>query len=137
MSAPPELAVLAERIGRSPFHQWLSLEMVAADSDGVLITAAWRDEIVSQVDPPIMHGGVVAALLDVGGLYALLASGAPVRNTAYLHVDFHRSVVPGPVQVRGEPVRIGRSLSVAQAKLFGGDGQLLASGRGGYVGPRS
>lgn len=128
-----DYATLARRIRVAPYHQWLAMELESADADGVVIGIKWRDEMQSRTDPPIMHGGIVAALLDVAGLYAILAAGGTVRSTAYLHVDYHKSVPPGPVKVRSEAIRIGRALSVADAFLYGAALDPLASGRGGYV----
>lgn len=124
---------LSARIRISPFHRWLALELESADASGAVVAIRWRDELVSRAEPPIMHGGIVAALIDVAGLYAVLAAGGAVRSTAYLHVDYHKSVPPGPVKVRSKVIRLGRSLSVAEAMLYGDRPDLLASGRGGYV----
>lgn len=128
-----DYAALALRIRAAPFHQWLALELESASADGVVLGINWRDEMQSRTEPPIMHGGIVAALLDVAGLYAILAGGGTVRSTAYLHVDYHKSVPPGPVKVRSKAIRIGRALSVADAYLYGSAPDPLASGRGGYV----
>lgn len=128
-----DYATLAVRIRAAPFHQWLALELESADAGGVVVGIHWRDELVSRAEPPTMHGGIVAALIDVAGLYAVLAAGGAVRSTAYLHVDYHRSVPPGPVKVRSKVIRLGRSLSVADAMLYGDRPDPLASGRGGYV----
>ena len=128
-----DYAALALRIRAAPFHQWLALELESANADGVVIGIKWRDELRSRTEPPIMHGGIVAALIDVAGLYAVLAAGGTVRSTAYLHVDYHKNVPPGPVKVRSKAIRIGRALSVADSVLYGTAPDPLASGRGGYV----
>ena len=128
-----DYAALAERIRVAPFHQWLALELESASPEGVVVGIKWREEMRSRTDPPIMHGGIVAALIDLAGLYAVLAAGGVVRSTAYLHVDYHKNVVPGPVRVRSRAIRIGRALSVAEAVLYGALPEPLASGRGGYV----
>lgn len=128
-----DYAALAVRIRAAPFHQWLELELESANADGVILGIKWRDELVSRAEPPIMHGGIVAALIDVAGLYAVLAAGGAARSTAYLHVDYHKSVPPGPVNVKSKVIRIGRTLSVADTVLYGATPAPLASGRGGYV----
>lgn len=127
-----DLRFLADRLRVAPFHQWLDLRLVSADGDGVAIEMAWRSEIVSRSEPPIMHGGVVSALIDVAGLYAVLAAGGAASGTAYLHVDFHRAVPPGPVTVRGRAVKLGRRISISEAEVICGENEIFASGRGGY-----
>lgn len=128
-----DFAALAERIRVAPFHQWLAVELSSADRGEVVVLAKWRDEMRSRLDPPIMHGGIVAALLDLAGLYAVLAGGQGVRTTAYLHVDYHKAVSPGPLRVKAKPIRLGRAISVAEAFLYGAADEPLASSRGGYV----
>lgn len=127
-----DLQFLADRLRVAPFHQWLDLKLASADGEGVAIEMTWRTEIISRPEPPIMHGGVVSALIDVAGLYAILAAGGAASGTAYLHVDFHRPVSPGPVTVRGRAVKLGRRMSIAEADVINGDKEILASGRGGY-----
>ncbi|MDN3563626.1 PaaI family thioesterase [Paeniroseomonas aquatica] len=126
---------LAERIVRAPFHRWLGLEVEKADATGVELVMPWRGEIVSRADPPIMHGGVVAALIDTAGLYAVLAAGGSAIGTAYMHVDYHRPVVSGTVRVRARALKLGRRISVAEAMVYGEGPEPLASGRGGYFPP--
>lgn len=111
----------------------MSLQLEAADQNGVTIVMSWRNEMQSRTEPPIMHGGIVASLIDVCGLYTVLAAGGDVRSTAYLHVDYHRSVIPGLVRVTGRAIRIGRSISIAESFIYGTTSEPLASGRGGYV----
>ncbi len=145
MSTPPDMgdlvphagdagfAVLARRIRIAPFHQWLALELDSASPEEVVISARWRDEMRSRLDPPIMHGGIVASLLDLAGLYAVLAGGRVVKSTAYLHIDYHKPVPPGDVRVRARTLRLGRTISVSEAFISGPAGEPLASSRGGYV----
>jgi uncharacterized protein (TIGR00369 family) len=66
-------------------------------------------------------------------LYTLLMQGAPAKATADLRVDYHRPATSGPVTATGRIVKIGRQLSVAETRLLGPDGKLLASGRGAYI----
>ncbi len=131
--AASDFAALAARIRVAPFHQWLAVELDAAGPQEVVISARWRDEMRSRMDPPIMHGGIVASLLDLAGLYAVLAAGQIVKSTAYLHIDYHKPVPPGAVHVKARPIRLGRTISVAEAFLCGPAGEPMARSRGGYV----
>ena len=125
---------LRERLLIAPFHRWLNLGIVELNASELVLEMPWRDEIVSNPAISSAHGGILSSLIDLTGLYAILAFGGAVRATADLHVDFHRPATPGPLRAIGEPVKIGRQVSVARVRVVNIDGVLLASGRGAYIG---
>jgi len=128
---PEMLKIMHERLSRAPFHQWLGLVLVDCGQGWVEFEMPWRDEIVSVPEPPTLHGGISASLIDMGGLAAIRTTGANVVGTIYMHVDYHRGGRPGPIITRGEIVKVGKTMGVAEAKILQ-DGHLIASGRGGY-----
>jgi uncharacterized protein (TIGR00369 family) len=133
MSAKPSREEVAARLTRSPYHQWLGLELASLDGEWIEIRMPWRDEVVSRNDPvPLVHGGVLAALIDLAGLQAVYAQGGKPNGTAYMHVDYHRPATRPPFTVRARPLKLGKSLSTAEAFVHDAEGQLVASGRGGY-----
>ena len=79
------------------------------------------------------HGGILATLVDLAADWALVSRTGRGVPTIDLRVDYHRAAMPGPLTIRGEVVHAGRQFSVAEAKVFDGDGKLLASGRGTYL----
>jgi acyl-coenzyme A thioesterase PaaI-like protein len=91
-----DFAVLAARIRVAPFHQWLAVELESAKPGEVVVLAKWRDEMRSRLDPPIMHGGIVAALLDLAGLYAVLAGGQGSRARPICMSTITRRYRPAP-----------------------------------------
>lgn len=120
----------------SPFQRWLGLRLEAAGPEGVEIVMPWREEIVSNPEPPTVHGGILATLIDLAGLYSLLAQGVVTTATADLRVDYHRPAAPGPIRAKGRVIRSGSRVSTAETALFAEDGTLLASGRGTYLSTR-
>ncbi|PKP92728.1 MAG: thioesterase [Alphaproteobacteria bacterium HGW-Alphaproteobacteria-14] len=126
-------AGLQEMLDIAPFHHWLGPKIQSCSEDGLELTMPWREEIVSNPVLGAAHGGVLAALIDLTGLYALVMHGTQAKATADLRVDYHRPATTGPIIARGQVVKTGRQLSVAEARIFGPDGKLLASGRGAYI----
>jgi len=118
----------------APFHRWLDLRVVALKSQELILELPWRDEIVSNPAIGSVHGGVLSALIDLTGLYAINVLGGSARATADLRVDFHRPAVSGPLRAMGRVVKLGKQLSVAETHIEDIEGRLLASGRGAYVG---
>ena len=124
---------LEEMLRIAPFHQWLGVEIKSHSADQLQLLMPWRNEIVSNPVLGAAHGGVLAALIDLTGLYTLLAMGAKVKATADLRVDYHRPATSGPLTATGRIVKIGRQISVAETHITGPEGKLVASGRGAYT----
>lgn len=117
----------------SPFHRWLRLRIVSQANDSLELEMPWRDEIVSNPAIGAAHGGILSALIDLTGLYAVLSAGGVAKATADLRVDFHRAATEGPLRAIGHPIKMGRTLCIADTQILSADGRLLASGRGAYV----
>lgn len=135
MNAPavPGLEELRDLLALAPFHRWLGLSIAEVGANELVISMPWRDEIISNPTVGAAHGGIVSALIDLTGLYTIIAMGGAARATADLHVDFHRPAKPGPLRAIGSPVKLGRQISVAATRILAADGTLVASGRGAYV----
>lgn len=116
----------------APFHRWLNLELLSQSPSGIELSMPWRPEIVSNPSIGSAHGGILSALIDLTGLYTVLAAGGSVKATIDLRVDFHRPATGGPLKVTGRPVKIGRSIAVAEARIETEEGKLISSGRGAY-----
>jgi uncharacterized protein (TIGR00369 family) len=132
MSEEITLERVRELVTRAPYHRWLGLKVVAVHDDGVELVATWREEWVVNPERRYTHGGVLAALVDLGADWAMvkkLGRGVP---TIDLRVDYHSPAMPGDLTVRGKAVRIGSQFSTAEAHIYDRDGKLLASGRGTY-----
>ena len=119
-------------ITRAPYHQWLGLKVTAVHDDGIELTATWREEWVVNPDRRYTHGGVLAALIDLGADWALVRRTGRGVPTLDLRVDYHNAAMPGDLVVRGKVVKFGSQFSTCEAQIFDAQGKLLASGRGTY-----
>ena len=120
-------------VTRAPYHKWLGLKVIAVHDDGIEIKATWREEWVVNIERRFTHGGILAALVDLGADWAMvrkLGRGVP---TIDMRVDYHRAAMPGDLICKGKVVRAGGQFSVAEASIFDGDCKLCASGRGVYL----
>lgn len=80
---------------------------------------------------PIVHGGLVATLLDTamgGACWSTLEDGETFL-TADLHVDFLRSARPGTLRAEGRVVQRTRRVVFCAAELYDADGEHLAIAR--------
>lgn len=118
-----------ELFDKSPFHRWLGCEVVRMDAEEVVLRLPFRDEFVGDPDHPGYHGGVLGALIDVAGTFAVIAVAEQDCITVDYRVDFLRPAVPGPLVARAHSVKTGRTLGVAEAHVNDEDGNTVAVGR--------
>lgn len=138
MSAPSpgplyDLARIQARLDRTPFNAWLGLRMTAASPEGVALELQARQEFVSTPERQIVHGGVLASLVDAAAFYAVLSATGCLQTTVDLRVDYHASASVGLLRIRGTLVRMGKTLSCAEARVESEAGKLIASGRGLFL----
>ena len=127
-----ERAAFEARVLAPPFHRWLGLTVREASAERVVIAMTWREEMVSDPKRRYTHGGILAALIDLGADWAMvrkLGRGVP---TIDMRVDYHAVAMPGDLTIKGKIVRMGGQFSTAEASIFDAQGKLLASGRGTY-----
>jgi uncharacterized protein (TIGR00369 family) len=132
MSEDISVERVQELITRGPYHQWLGLKVIAVQDDGIELQATWREEWVVNPERRYTHGGVLAALVDVGADWAMVRKTGRGVPTIDMRVDYHAAAMPGDLTVRGKIVRMGGQFSTAEAHVFDAQGKLLASGRGTY-----
>ena len=79
------------------------------------------------------HGGILAALIDLAGDYAIAARLGRGVPTIDMRIDYHRTALPGPLVARATIIKIGSTVATAEAQVFDEGGKLVASGRGAYL----
>lgn len=133
---------------RIPFNQVLGIRIDELSGDRVVMSLPMKPELIGNYVQGILHGGVIATLLDVtGGAMALI--GAMDRHqhlsthermsklaklgTIDLRVDYLR---PGRGQrftACASLLRSGNKVAVVRSELFNEEGLLVAVGTGTYL----
>jgi uncharacterized protein (TIGR00369 family) len=121
----------------SPYMRFLGLEVVHADRGQVEIRLPFREEFLRQDGSDWLHGGVVSALIDIVGDYAVITETGVGVPTIDLRVDYLRPARRGDLLAVGRTLRVGRTVSVADVEVRDVSGALVAVGRGCYASPRS
>jgi uncharacterized protein (TIGR00369 family) len=127
------LDIWQSRIDVSPFQRWLGLKVSNVDDGSMSVVMPWKDDLISNPNPPTMHGGVLASVIDLLGLYSVLTTGSVSIATIDLRVDYHRPAAPGDIHAEGTVIKMGSKVSTAETKVLDANGKLLASGRGVYL----
>lgn len=122
-----------ENIAQTPFHHWLrpSLLEVKRDPPGVLIAQAFRTELAGRPQRNEFHGGIVSALVDIAGHAALFAALGRSTSTVDLRTDYLRPAA-GDLLVRGNVIKLGKTLGLVDIWLDSTDGKRVAVGRAVY-----
>jgi uncharacterized protein (TIGR00369 family) len=119
-------------VAAPPFHRWLEPEVVAVTADEVTIRLALRHEFRRSDDADGVHGGVVAALIDIAGHAAVVAAVGHGVPTINLRVDYLRMATGDVLTARAKPVRVGRTIALIDIEVTTCDGILVAVGRGSF-----
>jgi uncharacterized protein (TIGR00369 family) len=133
VTAPRNRVPWGEQAPPAP-HVWRTLGyrgIEQGDGRSVIEWDATPDYCFQAPSGPIVHGGMVATLLDtaMGGACWSLMGDDEDFLTADLRTEFMRSARPGTLRAEGRVVQRSRRVVFCEADLFDPDGTLLASGR--------
>ena len=122
-----------------PFFRLIGLEVLEVEPGRSRTRLVHRPDLAQPAG--IMHGGVIAALIDTGIAHALLMTdrfqelreehGALV--SVDLRVKFIRPVSEGTVECHAEAVRLGRTIIHAEAVVTDARGKEVARGDATYM----
>jgi uncharacterized protein (TIGR00369 family) len=128
------MARLQAEMGRPPFNRWLAPEPLCAEEGRIELRLRARPEHCHQADPPLVHSGVIAALIDIAGHAVVAVEQARPAPTIALAIDYLRPA-PGPdLTATALLRRLGRGMSRADVEIRAG-ARLVALGRGTFANP--
>lgn len=121
-----------------PFNRFLGVRVVAIERGRVRLEIPFRDELVGDPMRPALHGGVLSALADAAGGFAVwsaVESEAARVSTIDLRIDYLR---PGKLEAlvaAATVVRVGGRVGVADVRLFhpSAEDVTIATGKGVYA----
>jgi uncharacterized protein (TIGR00369 family) len=124
---------------RFPYFNLVGLEILDVAPGSSRARVAWRPDLTQPAG--IMHGGVIATLIDSGIAHALLMTdrfqelraeqGALV--SVDLRVKFLRPVSEGSIECEARIVRLGRQVIHAEAVVTDATGKEVARGDATYM----
>ncbi len=128
-----ELARLREAFTQVPFAHLLGMEFVAAERGAATMRLKVRDELTRMES--IVHGGVIASLLDTAAAFAVLTLLEPDERTVTVDLTIHylRPATSGEIQAQARVLRAGRRLVILAVQATDPDGDLIATSTMTYV----
>ncbi len=115
-------------LNNSPFYLHLGMEVVEAGGGRALLRLPVRDELKNLYG--ILHGGVIAALLDSSCSIAVgtLLGPDEVAVTLDQRINYISNVKQGVLIGEGKALHKGRFTGVGQAEVRDEEGNLIAAG---------
>ena len=140
--APDEqayLELLRRRARELPFFRLIGLEVIDVEPGCSVLSIEHRDDLTQPVG--ILHGGVMATLIDTGIAYALLAreeNHALIRSGGSLvaidvRVKFFRPVSRGTITCASTVTRMGRRIMHGESIVTDHQGKEVARGDATYT----
>ncbi|MFL2520874.1 MAG: PaaI family thioesterase [Halobacteriales archaeon] len=129
-----DLSAAKHLLHNSPFHQFLGIQFEKYEPGEVMLKVPFREELLVNPELGIIHGGVIASLLDIAGHYAIFSVVGSKSPTINLSVDYLSPATNSDLLVHGEVIKIGSSTGVADMKLHQSEDsqKTLAMGRATY-----
>ena len=114
----------------------LGLTLETSAPGHVSIRLPFRDEFLREDGSDWVHGGVVSALIDIAGDYAVTTEVGAGVPTIDMRVDYLRPARRGDLIAVARTLRVGRTVSVADVEVRDSRGAVVAVGRAVYASPR-
>ncbi|MGH9842489.1 MAG: PaaI family thioesterase [Blastocatellia bacterium] len=124
-------------LNSSPYQRFLGLTLVRAEDGLVEIRLPFREEFLRADGSDWLHGGIISALIDIAGDYAVVTKTGVGVPTIDLRVDYLRPARRGDLVAIARTLRVGRTISVADVEVRDASDQVVAVGRGAYASPKS
>lgn len=118
-----------------PLHRALGITLEEVRPGFARIRMATSDVTLGGIAGSV-HGGLVAAMVDIAMLQALSAARAPgdqFNGTAELNLSYLRPALGKHIYAEATVIKKGRSLAVAEVSILDDQGKLCARGRTTYA----
>lgn len=123
------IAALQARMDRSPFLSTMGVRVDHVADGEIAMHFPWQDWYVATPELGGAAGGIMGIVIDTATCWAAIGRTGHVWVTIDMRTDFHSRAEAGPLRAVGKVVRLGRTISTADANVFDNRDKLVASGR--------
>jgi len=143
------LEFLHEKLENTPaFHRFLDPKQESPDWEHSRIVFNMKDDFVGNIFHRILHGGIIASMIDTAGGHAVFLNafkhlrGQPMEkqlkqiigiSSIDFRIDFLRPGTGKQLIAEGWILRTGRKVAVTRMELRNEEGKLIAVGTGTYT----
>jgi len=122
-------------LSESPYQRFLGLEFTRYQEGLVEIGMPFREEFLRDDGSDWLHGGIISALIDIAGDYAVYSKTGGDVPTLDLRIDYLRPAKRGRLTAIARTIKVGRRVSIADVEVTDEQGQVVAIGRCVYATP--
>jgi uncharacterized protein (TIGR00369 family) len=132
----------------SPFQRFIGMRLEVKPDFTPIVRFDMRNELIGNFDYGILHGGIIASVMDVSaGIAAFLQ--LPLKypdqtadqimervskaSTIDLRIDYLRPGFGETFTALGKIIRIGNKIAVSETDLFNEKEEHIAAARGTYI----
>lgn len=135
MSETPQEAFefVKANLALAPFHDWLKPELLEVTDVGAKVRLTIRPEFARLRGRGEVHGGLLASLIDITGYAAAASKALRTCATIDLRIDYLRPAAGMVLEASATLVKLGRTITVVDVKVFDDSGKTVAEGRGAYL----
>lgn len=128
-----QLRRIRKAVDTVPFAKLLGIELDDVGRGTATLGINVRDEL--KQNHGMVHGGVIASLIDTATAFAIISLLAPGERvtTVDLTITYLRPLTEGRVTAVAKVLRAGRRLLVVSAEVFGKDKKLATTALSTYI----
>lgn len=128
-----QLRRIQKAVDTVPFARLLGIELDAVESGTATLGLTIRKELTQ--NHGVVHGGVIASLIDTATAFAIISLLAPREKvtTVDLTISYVRPLTSGRATAIAKVARAGRRLFVVSAEVLDKDGKLAATALSTYI----
>jgi uncharacterized protein (TIGR00369 family) len=128
-----QLRRIQEALGTVPFAKLLGFELDDIGSGTATLAVDVRHDLTQNAG--LVHGGVIASLIDTATAFAILSLLAPNESvtTVDLTISYLRPVMTGRLRATATVVRAGRRLFVVSAEVLDENEKLVSTALSTYI----
>jgi uncharacterized protein (TIGR00369 family) len=132
----------------TPFHKLIGLELMSANESEIVARLVRKPDLKGRNSHDIMHGGVVATMLDSAcGYLAAIAVRHKLRDapeeemwrrvgrvvTLDMHVDYLRPPTDAEFEVKSTVIHAGSNVIRARGQITGAEGKLISTASANFT----
>lgn len=128
-----QLRRIQKTVGTVPFARLLGIELDDISRGTATLGLTIRKELTQ--NHGVVHGGVIASLIDTATAFAIISLLAPKERvtTVDLTISYLRPLTAGRITAVAKVLRAGRRLFVASAEVFDDEGKLATTALSTYI----